>query len=166
MTYDTGELRGRKSSLCLITHAHADHFDAPLAAKVGCDVLGPPAVLAKVPKERALDAGGTVRFADLTIVPIPTDHGAEPHLSYLVEWAGRRLYFTGDTESTAELSRQGPLDALFISPWLLAAARKEGKLPDARRIVVYHQEAGEKIASCAGTCVVPRQGQTIDIDGP
>jgi glyoxylase-like metal-dependent hydrolase (beta-lactamase superfamily II) len=163
MEYDRSELRERKDSLCLITHAHADHFDASLAAKIGCKVLAPPSVLARVPKDRALAAGTTVRFGEATIIPIRTDHGAEPHFSYLVEWAGLRLYFTGDTEKSAELAKQGSLDALFISPWLLSSARAAGRLPPATRIVVYHHQAGEKVPDCSGSCLVPQQGQVIEV---
>lgn len=163
MEYDKAELRQREHSLCLFTHAHADHFDASLAAKIGCKVFGPPSVLARAPKDSALAAGTSVRFADFTITPIRTDHGAEPHFSYLVEWTGLRLYFTGDTESTSELAKQGPLDALFISPWLLAEARASRSLPAAGRIVVYHHQAGEKVPDCSGSCLIPRQGQVIEI---
>ncbi len=163
MEYDRRELGERKDSLCLITHAHADHFDASLAAKVGCKVFGPPSVLAKVPKDSALAADTTLRFGDFTITPIRTDHGAEPHFSYLVESSGLRLYFTGDTEQTSELATQGRLDVLFISPWLLKSAPASGDLPSAARIVVYHHQAGKSVSDCSGSCLVPRQGQSIEI---
>jgi L-ascorbate metabolism protein UlaG (beta-lactamase superfamily) len=167
MTYGKDELRERKGSLCLITHAHADHFDAALAAKVGCRVLGPPSVLAKVPADRALSAGAgaPIRFGSAAITPVRTGHGDEPHFSYLLEWDGLRLYFTGDTDGAAELSRQGPLDALFISPWLLSESRKAGKLPKAARVFVYHHQATEKVADCSGACTVARQGEIYEIRG-
>jgi hypothetical protein len=165
MEYAPAEVRERKDSLCLITHAHADHFDAALAAKVGCRVLGPPPVLAGVPEQKAIQETGTVRFAGLAVTPVRTGHGDAPHFSYLVEWAGLRLYFTGDTEDPAELSRQERLDALFISPWLLAAARTAGQLPPSSLVIVYHHQASEKVADCSGSCVVPRPGQTLVI-GP
>jgi L-ascorbate metabolism protein UlaG (beta-lactamase superfamily) len=162
MEYDAAELRARKDALCLITHGHDDHFDAALVAKIGCRVYGPPDVLARVPKAAALDGSPPVAFQDLSIRPVPTDHAGVGHYSYLVEWKGLRLYFTGDTEEVRELASQGSLDALFISPWLLEAARKANALPKATRIVVYHQRAGQATPHCP-SCIVPRPGQVIDL---
>jgi L-ascorbate metabolism protein UlaG (beta-lactamase superfamily) len=74
MEYDPSELRARPRSVCLITHAHADHFDASLVAKVGCRVVGP-----------ALPAAETVRLEGITIQPVKTGHAGAAHFSYLVE---------------------------------------------------------------------------------
>jgi L-ascorbate metabolism protein UlaG (beta-lactamase superfamily) len=162
MRYDAAELRPRKDALCLISHGHDDHFDADLVAKVGCRVYGPPDVLARVPKPAALGGSPPIAFGDLKIRPVKTDHAGIGHFSYLVLWKGLRLYFTGDTDEIRELSSQGRLDALFISPWLLEAARKANALPDAKRIVVYHHRAGETQPTCP-SCLVPRQGEVIDL---
>jgi hypothetical protein len=162
MTYDGGELRPRERALCLITHRHADHFEASLVARIGCRVFGPPDVLALLPKASAVAVSPPVRLWGMTITPVKTDLAKVQHFSYLVEWKGVRLYFTGDTESTKELAAQGPLDALFISPWLLDAARRAGTLPESARVIVYHHQAGENVPPCP-RCVVPRQRETIDL---
>ncbi len=165
MKYDPAELRPRREALCLISHGHEDHFDAGLVDRVGCQVIGPPDVLARVSKWLALSGPSPLHFRNLTITPVPTDHGEVGHFSYLVEWTGLRLYFTGDTGAVRELSSQRALDALFISPWLLEAAQKERALPQTARIVVYHhQAAGEAVPSCP-TCVVPSPGQIVEIPG-
>ena len=39
----------------------------------------------------------------VTIRPLATPHARLEHYSYVVEWNGQRLYFTGDTEDTAAL---------------------------------------------------------------
>ena len=103
-----------------------------------------------------------IRLQGITIQPVKTEHAGIAHFSYLVEWKGLRLYFTGDTESTAELARQGRLDALFITPWLLEAARAAKALPETPRVIVYHHQAGEKVPAGSGD-IVPRQGQVIEI---
>ncbi|MGE5276627.1 MAG: MBL fold metallo-hydrolase [Acidobacteriota bacterium] len=164
MAYDASEIRSRPRSVCLFTHAHADHFEPALLARVGCRLVGPPPVLAAAPAGSAItpDRDGALRIFGLTIDPIATPHGDTPHASYRVEWLGLRLYFTGDTDSARELAAQKGLDALFISPWLLAAARGSSALPAARRVIVCHQRAGEAIAPCGG-CIVPRQGETLEI---
>lgn len=161
MRYDAAELHPRKDALCLISHRHDDHFDADLVAKIGCRVYGPPDVLERVPKAAALGGPPPIAFGDLTIRPVPTEHAGIGHFSYLVVWKGLRLYFTGDTGDVRALSSQGPIDALFISPWLLEAARKANALPDAKRIVVYHHRAGEPLA--CPSCFVPRPGENIDL---
>jgi L-ascorbate metabolism protein UlaG (beta-lactamase superfamily) len=164
MAYATSEIRRRPRSVCLFTHAHADHFEPALLARVGCRIAGPPPVLAAAPPGSVItpDRDGALRIFGLAIDPVATPHGETPHASYRVEWLGLRLYFTGDTDSTRELAAQKILDALFLSPWLLAAARSSGALPAARRVIVYHQRSGETIGPCGG-CVVPRQGETIEI---
>lgn len=156
MEYDPKEVSARPRSVCLITHAHADHFEASLVARVGCRVVDPAAAAA---------AGPDIRLQGITIKPVRTEHAGIAHFSYLVEWKGLRLYFTGDTESTAELSRQGRLDALFITPWLLQAARTAKALPETPWVVVYHHQTDEKVPAGTG-CIVPRQGQVIEIHGP
>jgi hypothetical protein len=151
MEYDAKELSARPQSVCLITHAHADHFEAGLVAQIGCRVV-----------DASSAARGDIRLPGISIRPVQTEHAGIAHYSYLVEWKGLRLYFTGDTESTVELAKQGPLDALFITPWLLASARTAKALPETPRVVVYHHKAGEQVPAGPG-CIVPRQGEVIEI---
>jgi len=164
MTYDSAELYPRSNSVCLFTHAHADHFAPPLVRKIGCAVIGPVSVSSSVGRLKVLPLEPTISIGPLVVTPVRTDHGSEPHDSYRVNWKGLSIYFTGDTESASELSRQGRLDALFITPWLLAKARAAGLLPEASLVVVYHHRAGEKIEPCP-SCLIPRQGQSFDLTG-
>ena len=72
------------------------------------------------------------------------------HSSYLVTWHGRRLYFTGDTDSADQLLAMKDLDVAFVSPWLIeAVAEKNGRI-DARRVVCYHHQTDEKVADLPG----------------
>ena len=164
MEYDPAELRVRPDSLCLFTHAHADHFEPSLVARIGCRVFGPPPVLAAAPPGSALapGAGGEVSFGEIRIRPIATRHGDVPHFSYRVAWAGRALFFAGDTDDPRALAAEPRLDALFVSPWLLAAARRAGTLPPTERLVVYHQRRDETIPPGNGR-LVPSPGETIVI---
>ncbi len=74
MQYDPSEIHARPRSICLITHAHADHFDASLVARVGCRVVDP-----------ASAPGEEIRLFGVTILPFPTEHAGVPHRSYRVE---------------------------------------------------------------------------------
>jgi len=163
MTYPPSELAARPGSLCLFTHGHADHFAPERLARIGCTIFGPPDLLAKAPKAKVLAGSPPLRFEDVTIRPVPTGHGRVGHFSYLVEWKGLQLYFTGDTESTRELASQGPLDALFVSPWLVEAAQKAHVLPQAARVILYHRKAGEAAPASCPKCLVPKQGEIIEI---
>ena len=138
--------------------------DARRDRKLGHRVPRPEAELV----ERALPvapARQTVPFGDISIEALPTPHAKIGHYSYLVTWHGMRLYFTGDTDDTTELLAATNLDVAFVSPWLFHAARKSGRAIDAKRVVIYHQEAGEtSIPGCAVTCSVPRQGATFRLN--
>lgn len=74
---------------------------------------------------------------------------------------GRRLYFSGDTESPAHLIVLRELDVAFVSPWLYRAVLKAGGRVDARRVVIYHHESTEAVPECRQGCHVPRQGETL-----
>jgi len=145
--------------LCLVTHSHRDHFLPALAAESCAQILGPKDVVgaAKVP---ALALGTEVRQGPVVIRPVATPHASLEHYSYVVEWGGQRLYFTGDTDDTAALLAARGLDVAFVSPWLLRAVQRGGKRIDARRVVVYHHQDGEVVPPFQDR-IVPTQGQVL-----
>jgi L-ascorbate metabolism protein UlaG (beta-lactamase superfamily) len=151
------------SPLCVITHSHRDHFLPALARQTCARVLGPRDVEASA-RVVALGMEPEVRWEGITIRPLATPHAGLEHYSYLVEWNGARLYFTGDTEDTSALLSARGLDAAFVSPWLLDAVRKQGARIDARQVIVYHHRDGDTPPPVQGR-LVPAQGQTIDIKG-
>jgi len=162
MTYDPAEVAPRGKSVCLFTHAHADHFEPSLVGKIGCTVVGPSNVESKLVGVKTVALSVRVSLPPLTIKAVRTEHGPEEHDSYLVRWNGLSLYFTGDTDSPTELSKQEPLDVLFITPWLLAKARATGSLPTARKIIIIHHRSGERIGGCS-SCLIPSSGQTFEL---
>jgi hypothetical protein len=136
-----------------------DHFDAALAARLGCRVAGPPPVLAQVPADTriSLDVPATIGGARITAFVTP--HGAErSHYSFLVEWHGTRMYFPGDTDDAATFLAQGPLDIAFVTTWLWQAVERRRAHIVAHRIVFYHHQAGEALPSCPG-CVAVDQNR-------
>ncbi len=155
MTYDAQKVQPKGRVLCLITHEHDDHFDPALFAPTDWFLAAHPKVKANVGAERRLPFGDTMRFEGILIFPIKTPH-TDAHCSYLVEWHGKRFYFTGDTESLDFLPKE-KVDVLFITPWLLKMARDKKVNLNAEKVVVHHHRNGEKI-NCDG-CIVPAQGQ-------
>ena len=128
------------ADLFLGTHDHIDHIDRPswpgmalaspqalfvvpelLRTRVAAELNLPPARVA------GLDLGMTVKVKDVTVTAIPAAHefldrdeatGLYPHLGYIVEGNGFRLYHAGDCclyEGIHALLRTKPFN-LFILP--------------------------------------------------
>ena len=148
--------------LCLITHSHRDHFLPALAAETCGRVLGPRDVeeSTRVP---ALGLDPEVRWEGLVIRPVSTPHAGLEHYSYVVEWNGARLFFTGDTEDPAALLAARDLDAAVVSPWLLRAIQQKGARIDAAKVIVYHHRDGETVPAFQDR-IVPRQGQALALE--
>jgi L-ascorbate metabolism protein UlaG (beta-lactamase superfamily) len=164
MEYPASEIRSpTPMTLSLITHRHGDHWEPSLFLKTDWRVAGPNDVVSAVPAARVLPLSDGATFGPVQIQPIPTPHANIGHNSYLVSWHGRRLYFTGDTETIDKLLAARNLDVAFVSPWNYRSVVKKGARIDTRRVVIYHHEAGETIAECRDNCHVPRQGETIAI---
>ncbi len=160
MTYDFAAVPKARGALCLVTHGHRDHFDPPLFSKMDAMLIAPPDVEARVPKERTIPFAPRMRYRDIEIEAQTTPHGPVGHASYLVTWHGLRLYFTGDTDSAAELLAMRSLDFAFVSPWLIQrVAESKGRI-DARQVVCYHHQADERVPPLQNR-IVPRQGETL-----
>lgn len=153
-----------KDGLALITHRHRDHFAPELLAPYDLTVAGPAEVLRMVVGKPTLALTPPVRFRDIEIEPRKTPHAGLEHFSYLVVWRGRRLYFPGDAEDPAGLLATPDLDVAFVSPWLLASVKKAGARIDARRVVVYHHQDGEKVVKHQDR-QVPKQGESFVLPG-
>jgi L-ascorbate metabolism protein UlaG (beta-lactamase superfamily) len=147
--------------LCVITHAHDDHF-APFLARDYCEAILGPKDIASGTGVPALEMKEQVSWRDLSIRPLRTPHGGTEHYSYLVEWGGRRLYFTGDTDDSEALLATRHIDVAFVTPWLLKALEALGRRIDARQVVVYHHRAGEAVPQKQGR-LVPKQGDVLGL---
>ncbi len=163
MTYDL-PLAGLGDGASLITHEHADHWDAQLFAQTRLELIAHPSIAARVPSERVLSWDERISYGGIEIEPIATEH-TPSHRSYLVHWRGLRLYFTGDTESTAELLAQHDLDVAFVSPWLVRALAEEGREVGTELLVIYHHTEGEAVPEIQRQ-VQPSQGQRLRVAFP
>ena len=126
-------------------------------------MAAPKDVTAGLPADRVVVLAGLTTFGPLQIEPLETPHARIGHYSYIVTWHGRRLYFSGDTQDARSLILARNLDVAFVSPWLYSTVMGLHRRIDAKRVVIYHHEAGQQIPGCAEGCVVPRQGDVISI---
>lgn len=154
----------RIPTLALITHRHLDHWEPRIFAGTNWKVFGPSDVTSGVPADRVLPARARVTFGPVQIEPIETPHHNIGHYSYIVTWHGKRLYFSGDTESTDSLREAKNIDVAFVSPWMHRWMYRRGHRADARRIVIYHHEPGQQVEGCEAKCSVPRPGDRIALE--
>ena len=161
MSYDFASVPKAPGSLFLITHGHADHFDASLLAKMDGKIIAPPKLAATLPAARVIPFAPKTTYRDITVETFPTPHGNTDHASYLVVWHGVRLYFTGDTESTEQLLAMKNLDFAFVSPWLLGKLAEQKARIDARTVVCYHHRAEDKNIPAVQDRIVPRPGSVL-----
>lgn len=165
MEYDRDSVAPAGATLSLITHRHPDHFDASVRRGDNWRVMGPADVRAQVPAAATLATGSEVAVGPMRIRAIKTPHADLEHYSYMVEWMGRRFYFTGDTNDIGALLEAADIDVAFVTPWLFSRTRKEGRPIPARRTVIYHhEEQVRSVPGCAAPqCVVPRRGERIPL---
>jgi L-ascorbate metabolism protein UlaG (beta-lactamase superfamily) len=161
MQWSPAQVPKRPSPLCLFTHGHRDHF-APDQVPAFCDIVVGPALAAREGGVRTLALEKAIRWKGLTIRAIATPHASVEHVSYLVEWQGQRLYFSGDTQRTEELLESPDLDVAFVNPWLLEAVAKAGARVDARLIVMCHHKPGSAVPPLSNG-IVPTQGQVLTL---
>jgi L-ascorbate metabolism protein UlaG (beta-lactamase superfamily) len=159
MTYPDEALRMAGEVVVVITHRHRDHFAEERFLRTTWRIVGPREVTASLPQARVVPLDSVVRIADATLRPLATPHAKVEHYSWLVEWKGRRFFFVGDTEDPAALLGAGPLDVAFVSPWLLASARRGGRAVPATQVVLYHHM--DPARERCEPCVIPLQGASI-----
>ncbi len=146
--------------LLVTTHQHRDHFAAELVSRLNpAGVIGPATVRAAAPT-KGIPPAADARFGPIRVQAISTPHASLEHYSYVIEWHGVRIYLPGDTEEARSLIEAKNLDVAFVTPWMLRAAERAGARIDARRVIVVHHEASQKVAPYQGS-TVPRQGEVI-----
>jgi L-ascorbate metabolism protein UlaG (beta-lactamase superfamily) len=164
MTYSSAELQAlNRSILALITHRHADHWERDLFAGTDWKIIAPPDATRGLDDARVVPLSSPITFGPVRVEPIRTPHANVDHYSYVVTWHGRRLYFSGDTESPDHLRVVKDLDVAFMSPWLDRSVLRGGLTLNAKRIVIYHHTAGERVPECGRGCTLPRQGERLPL---
>lgn len=126
------ELPGR-ADLILISHLHRDHLDIRSLRRFSPDVplvvpqLASPLALRGGARDvREVDVGESISFGGIEITAVLADHNGyrDGHrgapiqpLGYVIEAAGRKIYFAGDTDLFEGMSEIGPVDVALLPVW-------------------------------------------------
>lgn len=161
MKFEASELEPRRGSLCLISHAHADHFNPEAVVEVGCQVAGPTEVMKLVPESARLPGTSPWKFEGATAKCIDSEHGGVDHCTLVLKWHETTFIAAGDVESIVPLIKDIPRPDIFVLPyWLANQTSVVREAFPGVRIVLSHEEPGASVDSCNG-CVRLNQGDSI-----
>jgi L-ascorbate metabolism protein UlaG (beta-lactamase superfamily) len=124
-----GDVSLPKADVVFITDIHPDHLDPPALdriRKTGTIIVGPQAVADKTHVDVVMKNGDTHQVADLPATAVPMynlQRGPEPGKlyhdkgrgnGYELDFAGMRVYLSGDTECTPEMKALEKIDVAFV----------------------------------------------------
>jgi len=164
MNYHSETIPAKGEVVCVITHEHEDHFDPELFKTKNWQILGPAEVTVHLDPNRVISREPKNKVGAFSITGFNTPHGKVFHLSYLIEWRGHNLYFTGDTEDPQMLLDQSELSIAFITPWLACEVeQRKGIVKAQRKLMIHHMGDGSDEA-CLGL-EIWRQGDEMILEG-
>lgn len=164
MTWSLEGIGSLAGATAIVTHEHADHWERELWEATDLRIAAAPAITAGLERSRVRPWSGAIGVGAATVRPVRTAH-TEAHHSYRISWRGLELYFSGDTESTAEILAQQNLDVAFVSSWLLQAVAREGRRIDADLVAVYHHTGPGEVPDAEGRWV-PERGEVRRVPFP
>lgn len=163
MEYDYSKLDNVKdNSIFIFTHTHADHYSGSNLRKV--------LKLKKGQKYGRWNIGELQSLTDATssfsIQVFETKHRfAMRHYSYLINWHGKKIFISGDTESADTVLKVSDIDWAFVPAWIIHDANSKNKTIDAKMIGIYHLYPNEKVINHRPEVIKPldKQGEIISI---
>jgi L-ascorbate metabolism protein UlaG (beta-lactamase superfamily) len=143
MKFEKAELDSiKENSIFIFTHKHPDHYSGKNMRRTLRNKQGKKYGKWNLKQLEKLsnDTG------DFSIQAIETKHKFSlKHYSYLITWHGRRLYFSGDTETSDTVLTFKNLDWAFVPYWIMIDINKKNVQIDSEMIGVYHFYPNMKI---------------------
>ncbi|HEX41405.1 MAG TPA: MBL fold metallo-hydrolase [Phycisphaerales bacterium] len=103
----------RDADFILVSHSHFDHYSAPdikAISKAGTQVIGSADVIKPYGGGKVITPGQTLDLGRLTLTGVPAYNPAKPFhpqanhwLGFVIAIDGKRIYYAGDTDATAEM---------------------------------------------------------------
>ncbi|WP_341905746.1 hypothetical protein [Fluviicola taffensis] len=164
--YNLSELDSVKNHPVFIyTHRHSDHFSGRLVRKLSKKLDGQIFTPRNAEKLKNLNK----ELKDFTIEPIHTKHHFSfNHYSYLITWHNKKIFISGDTETSDTIATQKDLDWAFVPVWLLVdAMEKKINLGGiSKMFAIYHIGPRDQITNAAADPKIKllnKQGERIAI---
>src|SRR5690625_2512669 len=125
----TPHTSARDADVVVVSHLHSDHLHVPSLRRVASDahVIAPrhsrAVIRGAASRVREAAPGDAVERGELTIRAVSAVHDAKRHkrsrvsgdpLGYLLEYAGRRIWFAGDTALFDAMADFGPVDLAVV----------------------------------------------------
>jgi L-ascorbate metabolism protein UlaG (beta-lactamase superfamily) len=112
------------ATLVLVSHSHYDHYSADDIAKVSgmtTTLVAAEDVIQKQGKGRTLKPGQSIDVNGIKITGVPAYNPAKQFhpksnnwLGFVIEIAGKRIYYAGDTDATNEMKALKNIDLALL----------------------------------------------------
>jgi len=112
------------ADLIFVSHDHYDHGSPEAVQKVRNEttvILAPGDAAGKIPDARDIQAGQSLEFPHLTVLPVPAyniDKTFHPRVNgwcgAIFELGGKRIYYSGDTDRIPEMKELGDIDLALL----------------------------------------------------
>ena len=175
------------ATIVLVSHSHGDHYSAEDIAKVSgmtTKFISAEDVIQKQGKGQALKPGQSIDVNGIKIAGIPAynldkqfHQKSNNWLGFVVEIAGKRIYYAGDTDLTDEMKALKNIDLALLpagGKYTMDAneAADATKQFKPKQAIPYHwgdivgsQADADKFAKSAACPVkVLKKGDTIDVE--
>ncbi len=163
MKYNVAEIDSiNENALFIFTHKHPDHYSKKMLRRVKGKLKGRVFGNGKATKFNKL----TSSVDDFKIELFKNKHRFSfKHHSYLITWHGKRIFFSGDTETSATIANIKDMDWAFIPGWILMDAKEKSVTIDAKKIGIYHLYPNQKVTNSKPELykVLDKQGEVIRI---
>lgn len=160
--FDSSELDSiQDSSIFLFTHAHGDHYSRKNMRYVMKHKNGKKYGKWNIDSLTVLEK----EISNFQIEATKTIHKfSKDHYSYLITWHGKRIFISGDAESTETVATMKDLDVAFIPWWIWLSLHEENIELDTKMMAVYHIGPKDSVKIIHPKVIVlDEQGEVITI---